>query len=188
MSVTSAINIADLRAGAKRRLPRMVFDYIDGGADDEVTLARSVSRYDDYELSWRALRDVSNVDLSTEVLGQRFELPFLISPTAASRLFHPRLGERAVAAAAYKAGCLYSASTLASVAVEMIHEICPAPKWFQVYVWKDRALVEQVLSRVRDAGFTTLVLTVDTPVAGNRERDPRNGFSIPPKVNFTAMT
>ncbi|MEM6898899.1 MAG: alpha-hydroxy acid oxidase [Pseudomonadota bacterium] len=173
---------------AKRRLPRMVFDYIDGGADDEVTLRRSVSRFDDYELEHKVLTDVSNIDLSTSVLDQRRKLPFIISPTAASRLFHPRQGERAVASAAYSAGVTYSASTLASVALERLHAINPDPKWFQVYVWKDRDLVEAVLERVRAAGFSTLILTVDTPIAGNRERDPRNGFSIPPRINLKTAT
>ena len=187
MNVRSAINIDDLRRLARRRLPRMVFDYIDGGADDEITLARSTARFDDYELTGHVLRDVSAIDVSTELFGQSMRLPFLIAPTAASRLFHPRQGEAALARAARRSGIVYSASTLASVAIEKIDALNPDPKWFQVYVWKDRALVEQILDRVRKAGFTTLILTVDTPVAGNRERDPRNGFSIPPEVNLKTI-
>lgn len=186
MNIDTAINIADLRTLARKRLPRMIFDYIDGGAEDEVTLRRSVSRYDDYELTGHVLRDVSAIDTSLPDFADGMPLPFFIAPTAASRLFHPAAGERAVASAAMKAGIVYSASTLASVEVEVLHKLCPAPKWFQIYVWKDRDLVAGILDRVRRAGFETLVLTVDTPVAGKRERDPRNGFSVPPKI--TAQT
>lgn len=186
--VSDAINIDDLRKAAKKRLPKMVFDYIDGGADDEVTLAENVSRFKDYKLLWDALVDVSSVDLSASVMGVETKLPFVISPTAASRLFHPREGERAVARAAAAAGMIYSISTMGSVSIEEIGEIYPGPKWFQVYVWKDRDLVVNILDRVRRAGFTALILTVDVPVAGNRERDPRNGFTIPPKATFKTAT
>ena len=188
MSVAKAINISDLRRLARKRLPRMVFDYIDGAADDEVTLRRNIGRFDDYELSWNALTDVSNIDLSRRIFGFDSQLPFFISPTAMSRLFHVRDGERAVARAAHKAGTIYSASTLASVTVEEIHEIFPGPKVFQLYVWKDKALVTDILARAWDAGFRVIALTVDAPVGGNRERDPRNGFSVPPKVNWQTAT
>ena len=188
MSLKRARNIDDLRHLARRRLPRMVFDYIDGGADDEVTLRANASRYADYRLAWDALVDVTDVDLSVEVMGTRSALPLLISPTALSRLFHPRQGERAVARAAAAAGVIYSMSTLGSVSIEEIADLCPGPKWFQIYVWKDKALVAGILDRLRRAGFTGLVLTVDVPVAGNRERDPRNDFTLPPRVTpRTAM-
>lgn len=176
-----ACNIADLRAIAKKRLPRMVFDYIDGGADDEVTLRRSVSRFQAYELVWDALQDISAIDTSGRVMGQDMRLPFFISPTAASRLFH-HVGEPAVARAAHAAGVVYSISTIGSTSIEDIAKVTPGPKFFQVYVWKDRGLVREVLQRVRAAGFAGVILTVDVPVAGNRERDPKNGFAIPPKV------
>lgn len=188
MNLKSALNISDLRTLAKRRLPRMVFDYIDGGADDEVTLRENLSRFAAYKLSGDVLVDVSSVDLSCRIMGAESDLPFLIAPTAASRLFHPKAGERAVARAAAEAGMIYSISTLGSVPIEDISEICSGPKWFQVYVWRDRELVKSVLDRVRAAGFTGLILTVDMPVAGNRERDPRNGFSIPPRVNIKTAT
>ena len=188
MSVAKAINISDLRLLAKRRLPRMVFDYIDGAADDEITMRRNISRFEDYELSWNALSDVSNIDLSRKIFGVDSKLPFFISPTAASRLFHVREGERAVARAAHKAGTLYSASTLASVTVEELHEIFPGPKVFQLYVWKDKDLVTDILNRAWAAGFRVIALTVDAPVGGNRERDPRNGFSLPPQVNWKTAT
>jgi L-lactate dehydrogenase (cytochrome) len=179
-----ARNIADLRLLAQRRLPRMVFDYIDGGADDEATLARNVSRLRDVELVWDALVDVREIDTATRIMGEATRLPFLISPTATSRLFHPRVGERAVARAAYKAGIVYACSTLASTTVEDIAAATPGPKWFQVYVWKDRGLVAETLARAKAAGFTGAILTVDVPVAGNRERDHANDFSVPPKVTM----
>lgn len=182
MRPSNALNIADLRRLARRRLPRMVFDYIDGGAEDEVTLRDNDARFSDYKLVWNALVDVSRIDLSTTLMGADTALPFLISPTAASRLFHPRGGEKAVARAAADAGMIYSISTLGSFTLEEIAALSEGPKWFQLYVWKDKALVEGVLERVRKAGYSGLILTVDVPVAGNRERDPRNGFTVPPKV------
>lgn len=168
---------------ARRRLPRMVFDYIDGGADDEVTLARSTCRFQDYEMVWDALVDISRIETATTVMGAPARLPIIISPTAASRLFHIA-GEPAVARAARRAGLIYSMSTLASTSMEEIAKVTDGPKWFQVYVWKDRGLMREVLARARAAGFSALILTVDVPVAGNRERDPRNGFTVPPRVTW----
>lgn len=182
MRLHRAARIDDLRTLAKQRLPRMVFDYIDGGAEDEITLRRNVSAFDDVELVWRCLRDVTDIDTSTTIMGAACRLPFLISPTAATRLFHPKHGERAVARAAGRAGMIYSISTLGSVSIEDIKKETDGPKWFQVYVWKDRALTRDILDRVREAGFTGLILTVDVPVAGKRERDHYNGFSVPPKI------
>jgi L-lactate dehydrogenase (cytochrome) len=181
-SLSRARNIADLRRMARARLPRMVFDYIDGGADDEVTLARNVSRFRDIELVWDVLADVSAIDTRTTIMGAASAAPFFISPTAMSRLFHPRGGEVAVARAAHAAGVPYTCSTLASTSVEDIAAACPGPKWFQVYVWKDRGLVKEMLARAKSAGFSAIILTVDVPVAGNRERDPANDFTIPPKL------
>lgn len=183
-SVGRARNIADLRELARRRLPRMVFDYIDGGADDERALQRNETRLREIELAWDALVDVSSIDTATTIMGASSRLPFLISPTAASRLFHPRGGERAVARAAQDAGIVYACSTIASTTVEDIAQVNSGPKWFQVYVWKDRALVTETLARAKAAGFTGAILTVDVPVAGNRERDHANAFTIPPKVNW----
>lgn len=177
------VSIADLREHARRRLPRMVFDYIDGGADDEITLRRNTERFLDHELLWDVLRDVSTIDTSANVLGQAVSAPIIMAPTASSRLFNPRAGERAVARAAHTHGLLYSVSTLASTSIETIAQETPGPKVFQIYVWKDRGLVREILQRAKAAGFVAIVLTVDTPVAGNRERDPRNHFSIPPKVS-----
>ncbi len=188
MRLKNALNIADLRQLARARLPRMVFDYIDGGADDEITLRDNVRRFEAYKLNGRVLTDVSRIDLSTRIMRAETRLPFLVSPTAASRLFHPRGGESAVARAATAAGMIYSISSIGSTSIEDVAAICPGPKWFQVYAWKDRALVERILARVKAAGFTGLIFTVDAPIAGNRERDPRNGFSIPPRVNWQTAT
>ena len=187
-SVARARNIADLRRMARVRLPRMVFDYIDGGADDEVSLARSVSRFQDIELVWDALAGVAAIDTSTTIMGAASASPFFISPTATSRLFHPRAGELAVARAAQAAGVPYACSTLASTTVEDIAAVNSGPKWFQVYLWKDRGLVKEMLARAKAAGFGAIILTVDVPVAGNRERDGANDFTIPPKVTWRTAT
>lgn len=187
-SISRARNIADLRRMAREKLPRMVFDYIDGGADDEVTLARSVSRFQDIELVWDALADVAEIDTSTTIMGAPSASPFFISPTATSRLFHPRGGELAVARAAHAAGVPYACSTLASTSVEDIAAANPGTKWFQVYVWRDRALVKEMLGRAKAAGFGAILLTVDVPVGGNRERDGANDFTIPPKVTWRTAT
>lgn len=183
MGVETAINIADLRARAKKRLPRMVFDYIDGGADDERTLRANTRRLRERELLFNALAGITEIDLSVRVLGLESPLPFILAPTAAQRLFHPRLGELAAGRAAARSGAAYAVSTLATQTLEAVAEAHPGPKIFQVYVWKDRDLVAGILKRVRAAGYGALALTVDAPVAGNRERDRRNGFAIPVALN-----
>ncbi len=162
----------------------MVFDYIDGGADDERTLAANESRFKALTLNWDALVDVCAIDTSAAIMGAAMRLPFFISPTATSRLFHPRGGELAVARAAQSAGIVYACSTLASTSMEDIAAAHQGPRWFQLYVWKDRALVRETLARAKAAGFSAIILTVDVPVAGNRERDHANDFTIPPKVTW----
>lgn len=161
----------------------MVFDYIDGGSDDEVTLGRNTSAFDDYDLLFRVLAGADDVDMSTTLLGEKLKVPFFVSPAAGHRLFHTH-GERGVAKAADKLGTIFSLSTLSSVSIEDIAALTSGPKWFQLYVWKDRGLVKEMVDRAKDAGYQALTLTVDFPIAGNRERDPRNGFSIPPKVGI----
>ena len=185
-SLSRAFNIADLRALARARLPRMVFDYIDGGADDECTLRANVERFADYALTWDVLCDISTISTATTVLGAATKLPFFMCPTAASRLFHPAGGERAVARAAHAAGVIYSASALGTTRFEDIAAVNPGPKWFQLYAWKDRGLLREMLVRAKAAGFGAAILTVDVPVAGNRERDHYNDFTVPPRV--TART
>ena len=177
-----AFNIADLRTRARTRLPRMVFDYMDGGADDECTLRANTQRFRDYELTWDALRDIAALSTATTVLGCATRLPLVICPTATSRLFDPRGGERAVARAAHTAGIIYSCSALATTSFEDIAAVNPGPKWFQLYAWKDRGILREMLTRAKAAGFTAAILTVDVPVAGNRERDLYNDFTVPPRV------
>ncbi|MBO6764843.1 alpha-hydroxy acid oxidase [Maricaulis sp.] len=186
--IENAHNIAALRREAQRRLPRMVFDYIDGGADDEFTLGANNRRFADYELLFKSLVDISEIDTATTVMGDACSAPIIVTPTAVQRLFHPREGEAAVARAAKKAGLIHCLSTLASTTIEDIARFNDGPKWFQVYVWKDRGLVEQALERARKAGFTGLILTVDVPVAGNRERDLVNAFSVPPEINAKTVS
>jgi L-lactate dehydrogenase (cytochrome) len=175
------LDIADLRMAARRRAHRMVFDYIDGGADRELTLRRNSDAFADFDLLYRVLAGTESIDTSTTVLGHRLNFPFFASPSAGNRLFHTA-GERAVAKAVGDAGLIYCLSTLSSVSIEEIATLTPGPKWFQCYVWKDRGLIRDMLARARAAGFSALILTVDLPVHGNRLRDVRNGFAIPPKI------
>lgn len=182
-SLNRCLNIDDLRAAAKARAHRMVFDYIDGGADDERTLRRNSTAFADYDLLFKTLVGVDAIDTSTTLLGAPIAYPFFTSPSAGNRLFHTE-GERAVATAAGRAGVIYSLSTLSSVSIEEIAALTDGPKWFQLYVWKDRGLVREMIARAREASYRALILTVDFPVTGNRERDPRNGFTIPPKLGL----
>jgi len=181
--IDSCNNIADIRALARSRAHPMVFGYIDGGADDEVTLARNTDDFGDVTLLHRVLRDVSAIDTSTTVFGKRLALPFFFAPSAGNRLFHSE-GETAVARVATEIGTAYSLSTLSTVSIEDIARIGPEPRWFQFYVWKDRGLVREMLARAKTAGYSALMLTADFPITGNRERDLRTGFTIPPKVGL----
>ncbi|UTW55990.1 alpha-hydroxy acid oxidase [Kordiimonas sp. SCSIO 12610] len=180
-AIENAQNIHDLRALARKRAYKMVFDYIDGGADDEKTLKHNSTAFDEYRLAYKVLAGVDKIDMSTSLLGTKIDVPFFCSPSAGNRLFHTA-GENAVAKAAGKIGTIYSLSTLSSVSIEDIAALTDGPKWFQLYVWKDRALVKEMINRAKAAGYTALILTVDLPVHGNRERDPKNGFTIPPTI------
>jgi L-lactate dehydrogenase (cytochrome) len=181
MSVLNCHRVMDFRAHAKARLPKAIFDYIDGGADDERTLGWNHDRYAELALMPRALVNVAELNTRTTALGHEMALPFYISPTAGQRLFHHE-GEAGVARAAHAYGLVYGLSTLATSTIETVGAATPGPKWFQVYVWKDRGLVKSMIERARAAGFTALMLTVDAPIAGKRERDLHNGFSIPPRI------
>ncbi len=170
----------DFRAIAKRRLPAPVFHYLDGGADDEVTLARNTQAFDDYELLPSQLTDVSTIDLQTTLFGETVDWPVMISPTGASKLFHGD-GEPAVARAAAKYGMLYSLSTLGTTSIEDAASATDGPKLYQLYIFKDRGLTEEWIARSKASGYTALALTVDVAVAGNRERDFVHGFGAPPR-------
>ena len=173
-------NLMDFRHIAMRRLPTPVFHYIDGGADDEVTLARNTDAFDDYELLPSQLSDVSSLDLQTTLFGQAVEWPVMIAPTGASKLFHGA-GEPAVARAAAEFGMIYSLSTLGTTSIEDIAAATTGPKLYQLYIFKDRGLTREWIERCKSAGYVALALTVDTPVPGNRERDFVYGFGAPPR-------
>lgn len=176
-----AANIADLRLIARDRLPRGIFDYIDGGAEDEVTMRRNSAEFDTYTFSPRVLRDVSSVDTSTTLLGHRLPVPIIFSPTGFTRIAHHE-GECAVARVAARHDLPYCLSTLSTRSIEDVAAVSNGPKWFQVYVWRDRGLVRNMLSRAHECGYDTIMLTVDTAVLGRRERDVRRGFTLPPTL------
>ena len=177
-------SIADLRRAAKRRLPRAVFGYLDGAAEDEVTLYRNQADFGLYELLPHLLVDVGNIDLSTRALGADLDVPFVLAPTGMSRLFHST-GERSVARAAHKARTLYSLSSVATTSIEDIARVSPGPKLLQLYVWRDRSILKDFIQRARESGYTALCLTVDLPQAGQRERDLKNGFTVPPQIRLS---
>lgn len=177
-------SIADLRRAAKRRLPRAVFDYMDGAAEDEVTLHHNQADFGGYELVPRFLVDVKDVDLSTTVLGSALDVPFVLAPTGMSRLFH-HTGELAVAKAAKKAGTIYSLSSVATRSIEDVAGVNDGPKMLQLYVWRDRGILKDFIQRARASNYRALCLTVDLPRAGQRERDLRNGFTVPPRIRLS---
>lgn len=181
-----ANNIADLRRLARRSLPAPIFDYIDGGADDEMSLQRNMSAYREYELIPDVLTDVSSIRTATTLFGEPLAWPLMLAPTGLTRMFHAD-AELAVARAAAKHGLLYSLSTLGTTRLEALAQAFNGPKVFQIYIFKDRGLTAEFVARCKAAGFHGLALTVDTPVAGNRERDRVNGLSLPPRLTLRSM-
>jgi L-lactate dehydrogenase (cytochrome) len=178
----SCHTIADLRSLAQRRIPKVMFDYIDGGAEDEVTLRRNCSGFVRYELLPHTLVDVSHIELATRLQGLDISLPLVFAPTGASRLFHHQ-GELAVSTVAAQAGTVYSLSSMATHDIETIGAHTGGAKWFQIYVWKDRGVVREFIERCKACGYQGLCLTVDVPTLGQRERDLRNGMTIPPRFS-----
>jgi isopentenyl diphosphate isomerase/L-lactate dehydrogenase-like FMN-dependent dehydrogenase len=170
------VNIADLRRIARRRLPRAVFDYIDGGADAEITLRENSRAFDDVLLRPRCAVATPACDLSTTVLGTKLALPFLLAPLGSSRLFYPR-GEEAAARAAGDAGTAYILSTLSGTRLEEVRTASSGPCWYQLYLVGGRDAALGAIARAKAHGFSALVVTIDTPVAGLRERDVRNGIT-----------
>ncbi|KHL12511.1 L-lactate dehydrogenase (cytochrome)/glycolate oxidase [Mumia flava] len=180
--LASALTIADLRAVAKRRTPKAAFDYTDGAAEEELSLARARQAFRDVELNPAILRDVSKVDVSASPLGVRSELPFGIAPTGFTRLMQTE-GEYAGAGAAQAAGIPYTLSTMGTASIEDVAATAPHGRnWFQLYMWKDRDRSMALVDRAAKAGYEALVVTVDVPVAGARRRDTRNGMTIPPTL------
>ena len=179
--LSRAASVADLRELARKRLPAGVFDYIDGAAEDELTMERNAAAFDQWEFVPRVLRDVSEIDLSVDLLGRRHPLPFALAPTGFTRIVCPD-GELAVARAAARKGIAFSLSTLSTRSIEEIREVSDGPLWFQLYFWRDRGLVAEWLQRAADCEYEALLVAVDTPVFGRRERDVRRGFTLPPTL------
>ncbi len=179
-------DVSDLRRIAKRRLPAGVFDYIDGGAEDELALRRNSAAFADIEFVPRVLRDVSNLDPSVQLFGRTLPFPLVLSPTGFTRIAHSQ-GELAVARAAARKGLPYGLSTMGTRSIEEVASVSDGPKWFQIYTWRDRGLVKDLVDRSAAAGYEAIVLTVDTAVLGRRERDVRRGYTLPPKIGIDTL-
>ncbi|PWE18504.1 alpha-hydroxy-acid oxidizing enzyme [Marinicauda salina] len=186
MATPKALNLADFRPLARKRLPAPMFHYIAGGADDEWSLANNTDAFARYELVPRHLNDISEIDLSTRVLGADLAMPLILSPTGMNRLFHHGK-ELAVARAAEAAGVMYSLSTVGTASIEDVASVSAGPKMFQIYMFKDRGLTREFVERCKQAGYNALCLTVDTTLAGNRERELRTGLTMPPKLTAASL-
>lgn len=186
--LNEALTIYDLRDIAHRRTPQAPFDYTDGSADQEISLARARQAFEDIEFQPRILRNVSDLDLSSTVLGKKVAMPFGIAPTGFTRMMHAE-GETAGSQAAEAAGIPFSLSTMGTRSIEEVAAAAPNGRnWFQLYMWKDREKSMALVERAQAAGFDTLLLTVDVPVAGARLRDKRNGMTIPPALTLKTIT
>ncbi len=179
-------NFHDFRILAKKRLPSPIFNYIDGGSDDESTYRRNTAAFEDCDLLPNVLAGVKDVDLSVTIMGQKLDMPVYCSPTALQRLFHHQ-GERAVASAAEKYGTMFGVSSLGTVSLEEIAKQIDTPQVYQFYFHKDRALNRAMMTRAKEAGIQVMMLTVDSITGGNRERDLRTGFSIPFRLTLGGM-
>jgi L-lactate dehydrogenase (cytochrome) len=186
MRLQDCHNFHDFRRLARRRVPGPIFDYIDGGADDEVTLRRNTAGFEQCDLVPNVLRGVASVDMSVTVMGQKLAMPVYCSPTALQRLFHHD-GERAVAAAAAKYGTMFGVSSLGTVSLEELRNAHGTPQVYQFYYHRDRGLNRAMMQRAKQAGIDVMMLTVDSITGGNRERDLRTGFSIPFKLTPGGM-
>ena len=184
--LAKAASVADLRRLAQRRLPRGVFDYIDGGAEDERTLSDNVSAFANVSFRPRVLRGLSDVRIGSSILGKALEYPLILAPTGFTRIADPQ-GELAVARSAARAGLPYTLSTLSTRSIEEVRSVSDGRLWFQVYAWRDRGLLKEMIDRAAAARFEALVLTVDTAVLGRRERDIRHGFSLPPTIGLKTI-
>ena len=186
MSLEDNFNFEDFRRVAKKKLPAPIFHYIDGGSDDEVTLKRNTDSFSKCDLVLNILVSVGEPDLSTEVLGSKIDMPLFLSPVAMQRLFHHE-GDKASARAAEKFGTFYSMSTMATSSIEEIANTASGPKMFQIYIHKTQGLTDNLIDRCKSSGFNAMCLTVDTIVAGNRERDHKWGFTTPPKLTLKSL-
>ena len=186
MSLKDNFNFEDFRRIAKKKLPAPIFHYIDGGSDDEVTLKRNTESFSKCDLVPNILASVGEPDLSTEVLGSKIDMPLFLSPVAMQKLFHHD-GDKASARAAEKFGTFYSMSTMATSSIEEIANTASGPKMFQIYIHKTQGLTDNLIDRCKSSGFNAMCLTVDTIVAGNRERDHKWGFTTPPKLTLKSL-
>ena len=186
MSLEDNFNFEDFRRVAKKKLPAPIFHYIDGGSDDEVTLKRNTDSFSKCDLVPNILASVGEPDLTTEVLGSKIDMPLFLSPVAMQRLFHHE-GDKASARAAEKFGTFYSMSTMATSSIEEIANTSSGPKMFQIYIHKTQGLTDNLIDRCKSSGFNAMCLTVDTIVAGNRERDHKWGFTTPPKLTLKSL-
>ena len=186
MRLDDCYNFEDFRRLAKKNLPAPIFHYIDGGSDDETTLKRNTESFLKCDLVPNILASVGEPDLSTTVFGQKIDMPLFLAPTAMQRLYHHD-GDKASARAAEKFGTFYSMSTMATSSIEEIANVASGPKMFQLYIHKDQGLTDNLIDRCKTAGFKSLCLTVDTVVAGNRERDHKWGFTTPPKLTLKSI-
>ena len=186
MNINDCYNFEDFRKLAKKKLPSPIFNYIDGGADDEITLKRNSEAFEDYDLIPNILNNVGEPDLSTTIFGKKIDMPIFLSPTAMQRLYHHD-GDKASARAAEKFGTFYSMSSMANTTMEEISNVSSGPKLFQLYVHKDKSITDDLIERSKRSGFDAMCLTVDTLVAGNRERDHRTGFTTPPKLTLQSL-
>ena len=186
MNLKDCYNFEDFRKLAKKKLPAPIFHYIDGGSDDEITLKRNTSSFNECDLVPNILTSVGEPDLSTSVFGRKIDMPIFLSPTAMQSLYTPE-GDKASARAAEKFGTMYSMSTMASFSIEEVANVSSGPKLFQLYIHKDKSITDDLIDRCKRANFDGLCLTVDTLVAGNRERDHRTGFTTPPKLTFESL-
>jgi isopentenyl diphosphate isomerase/L-lactate dehydrogenase-like FMN-dependent dehydrogenase len=177
------INIEDLRKRARRRLPRAVFDYIDGAAEDELTARRNREYFQRLLFDARVLVDVSTIDQSVSVFGQKLTTPIILAPTGLCGMATNR-GEVFAARAASRTGSVFTLSSMAAVSIEDVAREAPGPHWFQLYVWRNRDLTRALVERAQAAGYKALMLTVDVPIASQRERDLRNGATIPPRITI----
>ena len=186
MSFKKCYNFEDFRILAKKKLPAPIFHYIDGGSDDESTLKRNTESFNDCDLVPNVLASVGKPDLSTNIFGRRIDMPIFLSPCAMQRLYHHD-GDKASAKAASKFGTFYSMSTMANNTIEEISNLSSGPKLFQLYVHKDKSITDDLIDRCRRSNFDGMCLTVDTLVAGNRERDHRTGFTTPPRLTLKSL-
>ena len=186
MNLKNCYNFEDFRKLAKKNLPAPIFHYIDGGSDDEVTLKRNTESFSKCDLVPNILASVGEPDLSTTVLGQKIDFPLFLAATAMHRLYHHH-GEKAAAKAAEKMGTIFGTSTMATTSIEELGKSTNGPKLFQLYIHKDRGLTDNLIERCKKSGFKSMCLTVDTVVAGNRERDHRTGFSTPPRLTLGSL-